>query len=399
MARICVVRQYYFPLDTRVRREVDALEKAGHDVTVVCLRSPGQPRRERRGGVTVLRMPLRHRRGQVARYLFEHAAFLAMAAATVAALHLRRPWDVVQVNTMPDTLVFAALVPRLLGARVLLDLQECMPECFATTFAVPPAGAAVRTLGRLEQLSIRVSHRALTCTELMRDVFVGRGTPEEKISVVLNGSDEDVFDPRKHQPPDGHDPERFVLVSHGTVEPRYGLDTGIRAVALLRDEIPGLKLEIYGEGTQLEELRRLAERLDVVDRVWFSGRFVPLVELVEAIARADAGLVAVRRDPYRDLTLCNKMYDFVTMQKPAIVSRTRSVEVCFGDSCFQLFNSGDEHDLARAIRQLHGDPGLRERLVRRATEANRSHRWAEQRKVYLDVVDQLLHARQLAPAR
>ena len=387
MARICVIRQYYFPLDTRVKREVDTLVAAGHEVTVLCMTRPGERRIEKADGATIIRMPLRHRRGSMARYCFEHLAFVLLAGASAAAGQLRRGYDLVQVNTMPDTLVLAALVPRLLGTPLLLDLHECMPECFATTF---DAGKVpVRILALLERFSIQFASGATTCTELMRQTFVGRGAPPEKVSVVLNGADENIFDPDRY-PATRSDQGRLRLVSHGTLEPRYGLETVVRAVALLKDEIPGLELQVYGEGSQLDDLRRLTDELGVHDRVHFSGRFVPIEELVAGISNADAGVVAIERDPYRDLTLCNKMYDFVTMRKPALVSRTRSVEVYFGESCFQMFTSGDEHDLARAIRELHARPDRGAALVQAATEANASQRWAVQRGAYLAAIESLL---------
>ena len=124
MARVCVVRQYYYPLDIRVRREVEALLAAGHEVDVVCLQGPEQPVSERDGRLRVRRLPLRHRRGGGAvGYVSRYGSFLLLAAAVVLALHLRRRYAVVQVHSLPDPLVAVGLLPRLLGARVLLDLQ------------------------------------------------------------------------------------------------------------------------------------------------------------------------------------------------------------------------------------------------------------------------------------
>ena len=123
--------------------------------------------------------------------------------------------------------------------------------------------------------------------------------------------------------------------------------------------------------------------------MFFSDGLVPLDELLRAIAAADAGLVAMKRDSFRDLTHTNKMFDFIAMRRPVIVSRTASVEAYFDESCFQLFDSEDDRDLARAIRELHADPGLRERLVRRAAEVNEPYRWPRQRELYRHVVERL----------
>ena len=64
----------------------------------------------------------------------------------------------------------------------------------------------------------------------------------------------------------------------------------------------------------------------------------------------------MKQDAFRDLTLAGKLFDFVAMRKPVVVSSTRSVRETFGEGCFELFASGDPVDLARAIRRIHDDP-------------------------------------------
>jgi glycosyltransferase involved in cell wall biosynthesis len=389
MARVCLIRQGFHPLDTRVRREVDALTAAGHEVDVICVRRSGQRYRERLGRVTVYRLPLSAQRTQGRLgYLLRYAAFGLAAAVLATALAAQRRWDVVQVNSMPDALVFAAAVPRLFGARVLLDLHECMPEFFQVKFGVGPRHPSVRLVAAAEQASIRFAHRTITCTEQMRAAFVARGAPADRIDVVLNSSDEAIFDPGCH-PPAMRRGDRFTLICHGAIERSYGHDTLVRAAALLRDEIPGLRVEIYGDGTYRRELERLGAELGLNGALWVSDGWAPIEQLVAAIAAADAGVVAMRRDAFRELTHCNKMFDFIAMRRPAIVSRTRAVEAYFGDDAFALFESGDAHDLARAIRRLYADPGLGARLVARAVEASAPYRWERQRRIYQRIVEEL----------
>jgi glycosyltransferase involved in cell wall biosynthesis len=396
MNRICVLRQHYVPQDTRVAREVAALAAFGYEVDVICLRKQGEPRLERDGRVTVRRLPLRHtRRGGVIRYLIEYGSFFAMAACSLAMLHARRRYRLVQVNSLPDVLVFAALVPRLLGARLLLDLQECMPEFFAAKFGTGLRHPAVRLIAALEQHSIRFADLVITPTEQMRATFVARGADERTIEVVMDGADEKVFHPID-LPSEGQQEPRFTLICHGTVEERYGLDTVIRAVALLRQDIPELRFEIYGDGSYLDQLRRLVAELNVEDRVSFSGCFVPQDQLVQAIAGADVGVVAMKRDPFRDVTLAGKMFDYIAMRKPMVVSRTHSVVTTFGCSCFEFFESDDPVDLARAIRSLHADPERRQRFVERAAKVAEPYRWEEQRQVYRRMVERLLQPREAA---
>ena len=379
--RVAVLRQGNFELDPRVQREVHALIDAGHEVDVIALRQRGQPYLERDGRLTVRRVPAPRQRGGAIAYLAEYGLFFLAAFALLTALHIRRRYKLVQVHTLPDPLVFAAIVPKLTGARVVLDLHECMPEFFATKFGTSLDDPTVRAVAAGEQAAIRFADFAITCTEQMREAFVGRGADPDRVGVVHNGAEEDVFDPDRH-PPRARDNGSFTLICHGSVEERYGLDTAIQAVASLADEIPELKLKIYGKGSQLPELRELANQLDVRDRVEFNGNWIPIEELVEAIAAADAGVVAMKRDAFRDLVHCNKMYDLVAMRRPVITSRTRSVEAYFSDDAFLWFTAEDHEDLARAIRRLYAEPELGDKLVEQAAEEVEPYRWPRQREVY-----------------
>ena len=388
MARVLVIRQFHFPGDIRVRREVEALLSAGHEVDVLCVRDDGEPARESWQGARVRRVPIAHRRGGALGYLWQYAAFAAVATVLAALMHARRRYDLVQVHSLPDTLVFAAAVPRALGVPVLLDLHETMPEFFATRFGRPP-GAARRAVEAAEQAAIRFATHVITCTEQMKEAFVARGAPAGKIDIVLNSADEALFDVARHPPQERRD-GRMRLIVHGSIEERYGIDTAIEAVARLAGELPGLELQVYGRGSQRDALEALARERGVADRVHFQREWVPIDDLVEALAQADAGVVAMKRDEFRDLTHCNKMYELVTMRRPTLMSRTRSVEAYFGEDCFAWFRSDDPDDLARAIRRLHEDAEWGRRLAEEAARRNEPYRWVNQRAHYLRVVDGVL---------
>jgi glycosyltransferase involved in cell wall biosynthesis len=382
-----VVRQHYVPRDSRVARAAHALAEDGFDVDVICLRDEGEPARERLGHVDIRRLPLRHRQGGgAAGYAAEYAAFLLAATSVVAVRHLRYRYRIVQIHSLPDVLVLAGLIPRLLGARLLLDLQECMPEFFATKFEVGPAHPVVRLLERLEQRAITLADHVITPTDQMRATFVGRGAAPEHITTVMDGADPAVFSP----PSTGAAASEagFTLICHGTIEEHYGLDTVLRSVARLRGRIPGLTFEIYGDGSDLPRLRRLAESLAVEDLVRFSGRFVPLPELVAALGRADIGVLAMRRDPFRDVALPGKIFDFIAMGLPVVASRTRSMQETFGD-CVELFTADDPADLSRALLALHRDPPRRAALAAAARATSEPLRWEHQRRRYLSTVADL----------
>jgi glycosyltransferase involved in cell wall biosynthesis len=385
MSRICIIRHYYYPEDPRSRREAEALADAGHHVDILTLRQPGEAAHEVINGVQVRRLPVEHYRGSLLHYAYEYGAFFVLAFLVLTARFVRHRYDVVQVNSLPDFLVFAAAACKLFGARLVLDMHECTPELFCTKYGASPRHPAVPLLAWIEQRSLAFADQVITCTPQQRDVFASRGTPPEKITVVLNAANSAIFRPRSVEPVLWQQGERFALVAHGLIAPRYGLDTMVRAVALLACEIPGIILHIYGKGDHLPEIEALACRLGVADRVIAHG-FVPEEELLDGIARAHVGVIAAKRDNFRDLTHTQKMYEYVAMRKPVVIAETPAVRTHFDDSCFQFFASDDAADLARALRGLYQNPARALTMIESASAIYRTYAWDAQRHVYCEAV-------------
>ena len=91
---------------------------------------------------------------------------------------------------MPDVLVFSAIVPKLLGAKVILDLHDPMPELMRTIFNLPEESFSVVMLKRLEKWSIRFADLVLTVNLACRKIYSSRSCQPDKIKVVINSPDE-----------------------------------------------------------------------------------------------------------------------------------------------------------------------------------------------------------------
>src|SRR5690606_36351808 len=127
-------------------------------------------------GVRVRRLPVRrHRNRGMAVQMLEYLAFFVLAAAVMTARHVRRPYAAVQVHNLPDFLVFCALVPRLLGAAVILDLHALMPEFLASRTGSGMGHPLVRLVAWQERLAFRFADRVVTVTDVWRDTLIGRG--------------------------------------------------------------------------------------------------------------------------------------------------------------------------------------------------------------------------------
>jgi glycosyltransferase involved in cell wall biosynthesis len=391
---VAIVRHSFYPFELNVKREAEALRDAGFDVHIICLRNRGEAPYETIDGIRVHRLPVGHRRGNILRYLWEYNAFFLLASWKLARLHTRHRFTAVQVNTMPDYLVFTALYPKLTGARVVLHLHEPVPELFETMFGGRwYTSFFVGLMNTVEAMSIGFAHHCLTVTEEMKRNYVKRGADGEKITVIVNVPDDRLFRLERYRKLSARvgaikAEERargvFRVLTHGAIEERYGFDTIVKAVARLRDEIPGITFRFMGSGDFASDVQALAAREGVAERVTHLG-FVPFEKMIEEILLADVCIVAVKKNPYSVLVHTNKMYEYVALQRPVIASRLDSVAAYFGDDALLFFEAGDDADLAARLREAHAEPGAMTHRVAAASAVYEQYRWDREKLKYLRV--------------
>lgn len=379
---VCIVRHNYYP-DGHVRRDAETLAGEGYDVSVVALRRAGQPARETLNGVKVYRLPVAHRRGTALRYLSEYARFFLLASLWVTVLHARNRFRVVEVDNMPDLLVFTAFVPKLTGAQVLFYIFDNMPELLAVTRKLTVRHPAVRLLARLERLSAAFADRVVLTQETARTVVQARGVPAAKLSVVLNCPDETIF---QSQPPrrNGRRAERFEIVTHGAILERYGIQILLDALPAIVRDVPHVRVNVFGAGEYRRALETQALRNGVSDRVVFRG-LVPLEELIADLSRADVGYCGM----LCDVMLSNKLMEYVALGVPAVVARWPTFEHYFADDAVGYFRAGSPEDLTRAIVAIFRDPELAIARAERAAALYAGYRWTVQREGYLGIYTDL----------
>jgi glycosyltransferase involved in cell wall biosynthesis len=382
----------YYDEDPRVRREAESLVAAGRPVDVFGLRREGDPPRGELEGVIVHRLGVRRHQGAgLATYLAEYLGFLARASWALARAHPGRRYALVQVHTPPDFLAFAALPLRLAGVPLLIDLHEAMPEFFRSRFP-RASNPVVHFLLRLtERVSIGLASAAVTVNPAMRDRLIEvAGVAPSKVSVVANSPSLARFDAsaigRRAFAEDG----TVRLVYAGALTPTYEVDVAIDAVAALRELRPALAVafDVYGRGDAADPLADRARERGVADRIIFHGR-IPIEDVPDAIARADIGVAPTRRDPFTDVSLSTKVFEYAAMGKPVVASRLPMVEQTFPVGTVATYEPGDADGLARAILGIVDEPLAREAAVERTASIVAERAWNREAAGYVGLVDGL----------
>ena len=387
----CMVVHAYYPLgETRVEREAQALIRNGYRVDVICLKKENDLPVETVNEVTVYRLPVqRNKERGLAMQLLEYLIFFMLAFAKLITLYRQQRYSIVQVHNLPDFLVFAALWPKLNGARVILDLHDLMPEFYAARLGGGTASKLASLVRWQERISCRFADHVITVSEHWRQALIERGVPAHKCSVVMNVADERIFNDSGDNGTGSSDSSKFRLIYHGTVVQRYGLDLAIQAVERLRYEIPNIQLYILGKGDHIETLVKMTQELDLGDRVIIVKDLRPTEELPAIIRSAQVGIVPYRDDVFTDGLLPTKLMEYAALGLPAIASRTTAIESYFSDTMVEFFNPGDVDDLARCIRTLWNSPERLSELAQGSKNFKQRYNWSKVSAEYVALVERL----------
>lgn len=338
-----------YATDPRVRREAETLATMPeYDVTVVVPRMGATSQTAVSNGVRVVELGAgRYWGSSVFAYLWSYLKFLAVVFLDCTRRTLGGRVDIVHIHNMPNFLIFSAIVPRMLGRKIILDIHDSVPETYLEKFGNRSA-ALFRLLCLEEALCCRMAHRILCVNHPQRDVLVGRGIPAHKIAISMNVPDDRWFGNGDGAPSDRSASGSFDLVYHGTLARRLGIDLTIRAVAALRDRIPGLRFHIIGGGDDEGALVAMADSLGLKSSVIFHG-LVPVEKLAPALRSMHLGVIANRRNLATELMLPVKMLEYISLGIPVIVPPLKTVRHYFSDDMVTFFEAGDADSLAEAI--------------------------------------------------
>jgi glycosyltransferase involved in cell wall biosynthesis len=399
--RVGMVMFSTYPSDPRPRRAAEALLKEGMSVDLVCLQDGKTPARETRGNFDIIRVPLTHKRGGKLSYACKYSTFILSSAMILALRSIRRRYDLVYVHNMPDVLVASALVPKMLGAKVILDQHDPMPELMTTIFGFDTKSFGVRLLAGLEKWSIGRAHLVITVNDVCKRIFSSRSCPPEKIAVIMNTPDESIFpfkameitarvsDARRN---------RFVMMYHGSLVERNGLDLAVEALAKVRSRIPGVELKVYGRETPF--LQRVMARVQEQGLTHCVSYLGPksLEELVKEIEGCDIGLIPNHRSAFAEINTPTRIFEYLALSKPVIAPRATGISDYFTDKAMIFFDLGDAEDLARKIEYAFLHPAEVAETVKEGQEVYREHCWQAERQRLVQLVSGLVLENRVAEA-
>jgi colanic acid biosynthesis glycosyl transferase WcaI len=296
--------------------------------------------------------------------MLNYSSFCVSAAAT--GVFLDQP-DVV-IATSPQLLVGLSgwWLARCKGVPLVFEVRDLWPESLA---AVGRNSNSLlhRSLEKIAGFLYRNCDRVVVVTPAFKKYLIEKWrVPEERIFVVENGVDANLFKPlpsdqalRRELAAKG----KFVVSYIGTMGNAHGLETLLEAAASLRETAPNVLFLLVGEGAEKEHIISMA-RSRALTNVYFVDQ-QPREKIPAYISASDACLVLLRRTELFKTVLPTKMLEFMSCARPVILGVDGHARQVMEQANAGIFIQPENPaQLAQAVTHLAADPALREFLGR-----------------------------------
>ncbi len=386
--KICMVSYSSF-FDSRVQRYARALAQNGHTVDSICLATKGKRELEPVYGIQpypLLRRKYNER--ALLSYLKQIFSFIFLSTLLCTRLHFRKRYDVIHFHNIPDFGIFCTIIPKLLGAKIILDIHDIMPEFYMRKFSVSENHISIRFLKWIEKISCRYADHVVTVTELWRQRLIERSLQPEKCTVILNAPDPTIFSSNFKAKKKTTD-RRFILGYHGNFTEPTGIDIVIKAVSIIQNSVPGIQFLIVGKGREENYLRKLTKDLNLEKHIILK-KSVPVYCIPRIMSHVDVGIDPKRDGIYSGETLSVKAMEYLSMEIPLIISKTKTSQLYFDDSMVVFFDPDNEHDLAeRVIELFRSYPEKSKKMIRNSKRFIRKYNWEKYQNIYFNLLNNL----------
>jgi glycosyltransferase involved in cell wall biosynthesis len=369
--------------DARIKAYVRSIEEAGGSVDIFVLREGGKSRDEGNGGSRVFYLAKKYQGANTTLYISSYMIFFIKAFLKISYMAIKERYDVAHIHNMPNFIIYSAIVAKLLGARLLLDVHDLMPVNYMVKFNVGEENIVIKLLIMEQRVSAWLASHVL-CADHMQKKYLESacGIPADKITVIMNLPHEETFRPIIATKPDN----KFNLIYHGTIAKRLGIDIMLRALSLVGSEVP-VHLSIYGAGDFLPEALRLADTLRLDEKVYFSKAFFPAERIPEIVSSMHLGIVGNRRSLATERYMMPvKLLEYVYLKIPVVAPKLEIIQSYFDDRMIKYYEPENATDLARCIVELYQRPEERDAFVKNASSFYEKRSWKTQAAEYLELL-------------
>ena len=362
--KIGMILDSTFPPDPRVENEADSLIQQGHQVFLFCLHDGSKNHSENFQGIQVKRYQSNPWEYKMSALAYTFPFYRWSMAKKIEDFILQNKIGVLHIH---DIQVAESVfeVNKKFRLPVFLDLHENRPEImkFYNHLQKFP-GKWLINPGRWkkhEESFCKKANKVVVVTQEAKQELVNRiGLDENKMIVVPNTVRQSFYKSTAiNQEIIEKFQNNFVLLYIGDTAIRRGLLLAIEALTELKQQIPSIKLVIVGSSKTDEVLKQKAKECKVEQFVAFEG-WQNASLFPSYIQASDVCISPLHRNIHHDTTYANKVFQYMSMGKPLLVSNaTAQKNVIEQVGCGLVHLDRDVASFTRQANTFYDDVALR----------------------------------------
>ncbi len=383
-----------YPWDVRIEKILGGLAIHGHNVSLVCRNLNRSDRTEQIGNILCLRV-LNPRIGRFWQSLFSIPAFFnpVWKLAIREAISINQI-DLVIVRDLP-------LAPLALseanhaGIPCIVDMAENHPEMWKQvglndSWKIRSFIFKNPYLAKKMEFNVANSSAVIfVVVEEMQNHLLSLGANPNNVYVVSNTPELKNVSQCPTPTSVTLGKKYLDIVYTGLITKRRGLDKVIETLSTLKNMTPLPRLQIIGAGDNVEELKKLTQSLQCEHQIHFHG-WVDHKNLTAMIAEFDVGIIPHPRNGHTDNTIPNKIFDYMAVGKPVLVSNARPLKRLVENfNCGRVYIDGSLDSMANAIKAFSDWGQNFEMGVNGYNAVRLQYNWKTDFKRVLEIIDSL----------
>lgn len=321
--KILMVLEVEFPHDDRVEKEAASLLNDGHEVHIACFTKKNRPSEERIEGFIVHRKQISALRYKSSVGALKVPYYFNFWQSFLKKLCKSDSYDAIHIHDLPLAKV-GLWIKREFGTKLIVDLHENWPaalrEATHTKSLLGRILSSDKQWDKYERTILQYADHVITVVEEMRNRIIARGIDEKKIVVVPNTLRMDHFVTGNYKP----NSKYITLFYAGGINIHRGLQVVISGLPELCRKNSTIRLWIVGTGSYTENLKKLAMKLEILDKITFFG-WKTLQEIADLLSQSDFALIPHLKSEQTDNSSPNKIFQYMYAGKPIIASNCNSI--------------------------------------------------------------------------
>ena len=357
-----IVENLPSPFDRRVWQEATTLHHNGYQVSIICPTGKGyEKKNEEIDGIKIYRHNLPFEASSALGYALEYGIALYWQFYLSLKVLITTGFDAIHACNPPDLIfIVGRFYKHLFGKKFLFDHHDINPELYEAKFGRRDIFYKLMIL--FERWTFKTADVSIATNESYKKIAIERGGMNPlRVHVVRSGPKLDrlkIMDPV----PSKKRGRKYLVGYVGVMGKQEGIDYLLRAARYIVKDIgrDDVHFGLVGGGTELEELKRYANKLDIADFVTFTGR-VSDQELLEFLNTADVCVNPDVANDMNDKSTMNKIMEYMALGKPIVQYDLKEGRVSAQDASIYAVKN-DPPDMARKIVELLDDPEARQRM-------------------------------------